>query len=256
MFGSNILSLTYRNKIDTAIKNLENIGFKYFVMYVIFNDTGKLVLSNMYHMLDPYYGEGLYKQDYSFRSDVVGDKDHYLCDRTVSVSPEFNDLLNKRFNIYRSYYISRKSPECTFIFGAIKDVNHEKLDQLYSSTIKDFEKTCFYFVSEMSSLITDHNKSFKRSFTFTNKKFLESIITQNYVWSDRALTDREVDCLWLSAKGKTTKQIGKELHISPLTVETHNKNIREKFCCSTMIEAVIEGVQRGIIGKINPFSPR
>lgn len=61
------------------------------------------------------------------------------------------------------------------------------------------------------------------------------------------LTERENDCLWWASKGKSMKEIARILSVSPSTVDTHNKNIRRKLRCNTMIEAVVKGIARGYI---------
>lgn len=43
------------------------------------------------------------------------------------------------------------------------------------------------------------------------------------------LTKREKEMLLLIAEGKTTTAIAEQLHLSPLTVETHRKNLLQKF---------------------------
>lgn len=58
----------------------------------------------------------------------------------------------------------------------------------------------------------------------------------------------------MASKGKSTKEIAKILKLSPYTIETHSKKIKEKLSCSTMIEAVLEGIHRGIIGNINHWN--
>ena len=54
-----ILSLKYRQEITSFCKSLSKIGLDYMVMYVVFNDGSRFVLSNIFHMLEAYYGESL-----------------------------------------------------------------------------------------------------------------------------------------------------------------------------------------------------
>ncbi len=44
-----------------------------------------------------------------------------------------------------------------------------------------------------------------------------------------ALTDRELDILALLCEGLSPKEIAEKIYLSPRTVETHKKNIMEKF---------------------------
>ena len=49
-----------------------------------------------------------------------------------------------------------------------------------------------------------------------------------------SLTGREKDCLELAQLRKKTKEIARILHISPETVRTHLKHIREKAQCDSI----------------------
>ncbi len=119
---SDIISLRYQNQIQNTCAYLPKIGLRYFVMYIVFNDGSKFVLSNIFHMLESYYAESLYKDDYSFRLDTITNTTHYFCDRALSVSNKFKQMLEERYNAYRTYYLIRECPECTFVFGAIKGI--------------------------------------------------------------------------------------------------------------------------------------
>jgi DNA-binding NarL/FixJ family response regulator len=61
------------------------------------------------------------------------------------------------------------------------------------------------------------------------------------------LTTREREILHLSAEGYTNTEIGKQLFISPRTVETHRANVMRKLCLRTHTELVRYALQRGIL---------
>ena len=52
------------------------------------------------------------------------------------------------------------------------------------------------------------------------------------------LSDRELEVFQLIGQGKTMKQIGDELHLSPKTVEVHRSRIREKLKISSAAELI------------------
>lgn len=62
------------------------------------------------------------------------------------------------------------------------------------------------------------------------------------------VTRREKEILQQAAKGLTTPQIGETLFISPHTVESHRKNLMEKFEVKNMASAIKLAVEYGIIG--------
>ncbi|MGM1429329.1 response regulator [Sphingobacterium lactis] len=52
------------------------------------------------------------------------------------------------------------------------------------------------------------------------------------------LTKRETEILKLIASGKTSVQIGEELFLSPLTIETHRKRMMSKFKTKNMMSLI------------------
>lgn len=52
------------------------------------------------------------------------------------------------------------------------------------------------------------------------------------------LTPRELDVMWLVADGRTSKEIGRILSISPRTVEMHVRSSLRKLGCATRAGAV------------------
>lgn len=57
------------------------------------------------------------------------------------------------------------------------------------------------------------------------------------------LTKREKQILQLVAKGKTSNVIAEELFLSPLTVDTHRKNLLQKFQAKNSTELVNQAIQ-------------
>jgi len=64
------------------------------------------------------------------------------------------------------------------------------------------------------------------------------------VFSD--LTKREREVLQLLAEGKTTKQIGLKLHISPKTVEAHRLRVMEKLDIDNVAQLTKYAIQEGL----------
>jgi len=69
---------------------------------------------------------------------------------------------------------------------------------------------------ETSSLLSSQKKI---PFTYKDKTYL--------------LSKRQVQCLGLTLKGKTAKEIGKEICLSYRTIEDYIKNLKNKLGCST-----------------------
>ena len=63
----------------------------------------------------------------------------------------------------------------------------------------------------------------------------------------RPLTDRELEILMHAARGRTNRQIGAELGISPLTVRNHMRTIQRKLSTSDRTQAVVMAIGSGWI---------
>lgn len=61
------------------------------------------------------------------------------------------------------------------------------------------------------------------------------------------LTRREKEILALIAAGKTSQIIGQELFLSPLTVDTHRKNLIQKFGVKNVAELVMAATQQQVL---------
>jgi DNA-binding NarL/FixJ family response regulator len=61
------------------------------------------------------------------------------------------------------------------------------------------------------------------------------------------LTVREQEILEMLATGKSGNEIAEELHIAPLTVRTHIRNMMSKMGVHSRLEAVAFGLKNGII---------
>lgn len=61
------------------------------------------------------------------------------------------------------------------------------------------------------------------------------------------LTRREKQILALIAEGKTSQNIAQELFLSPLTVDTHRKNLIQKFEVKNVAELIMAASQQNIL---------
>lgn len=61
------------------------------------------------------------------------------------------------------------------------------------------------------------------------------------------LSEREVEVLRLISKGKTSKEIGIELSISPLTIKAHRRNMIKKLQVNNSTELISKAMEIGIL---------
>lgn len=62
-----------------------------------------------------------------------------------------------------------------------------------------------------------------------------------------ALTKREKQILQLVAAGKTTVVMAQELNLSPLTIDTHRRNLLQKFEAKNVAELIMAAVQHKML---------
>lgn len=89
---------------------------------------------------------------------------------------------------------------------------------------------------------------------------MESLISQvaiiHHISFDHRLTEREISCLYLSAKGKSSPETAYLLGLKPSTVISHRKEILRKLACSNMTAAVFKGMQYGYLPLQHRSNPR
>ena len=255
--SNDILSLAYKNQIDAVCKILPNMGLKNFVMYLIFNDGNILILSNVYCILKPYYQDSLYREDYTYTSELIQpiNEGYYLCNEQKSLSPNLKSLFAEKYNLHPIFNIVRKHPECTFVFSAVKDSPVDSAQIFYERTVKKFEDFCIRFLDEAVGLIIASNPAYRFSFVLNNKALRDAVIRQGYN-DEIHLSVRQQECLWHAGLGKSAKEVAIALGISPYTVEQHLKQIREMFNCNKLPEIMLECIHRGIIGNVSLFNKK
>lgn len=63
----------------------------------------------------------------------------------------------------------------------------------------------------------------------------------------RALTERELECLQMIAKGLSNNEAAGVLGLSKATIRTHLEHIYQKLDVTNRVEAVTEGIRQGIV---------
>jgi DNA-binding NarL/FixJ family response regulator len=67
------------------------------------------------------------------------------------------------------------------------------------------------------------------------------------VVNESPLSGREITILKLISRGLTSEEIAQQLHISPLTVKSHRKNMIQKLKARNSSEMLVKAFERGII---------
>ena len=141
---------------------------------------------------------------------------------------EFNH--NYQMNVGFDIYHRQKE------YVEVLSISSENMEELYNYCINNLEYL-HTIMHEMSLGLCDY-----RLEPFTQLDAHQSISKQlpgdTINTTGFALTEREMSCIRQIAKGYTMKTIGKQLNISPRTVETHINNIKLKTGCHYKSELI------------------
>ena len=247
-----IPSIIYKNDITELCNPLNKIGnIRYFVLYIIFSDGKQFVLSSTPEkFLSLYWDEKLNKYDHSANLQSFKNSDYYLCNETLGAETNFKEILEEKFNMYRTFYITRKTPECRFVFGALHDHLIYDPHELYRCTISKFEDFCIEFLDKIIEIIKLHNPNYANSITLNDKYYRKSIIKNSH-YHKQTLTKREIECLHWAANGKSSIETASILKIKSTTVDEYRKQIKRKLNCTNLAHAVYEAIKHGYIGAFN-----
>ncbi len=76
-------------------------------------------------------------------------------------------------------------------------------------------------------------------------------VIKSVFWEDKPhLTEREIECLQWTSRGKNTGDIAVILHISPHTARDYLKSARYKLDCVTAAQAASKAISLGIIASL------
>jgi len=161
----------------------------------------------------------------------------------------------KEFEIYSS-----KALDCKESLNMNKKLYFEEPDMYYSVDCKIFpsldkkEKISGIFVvgvGQFSYPINNHN-----IFKLINRTDISKLLTSSsYLVRSSSikiyLSKREMECVLYLAKGKTTKEMAKEMCISPRTAEEYISLAREKLGCATKSELICFALENIIFELFN-----
>jgi DNA-binding CsgD family transcriptional regulator len=254
--------------ITEITKPLTNIGLSYFTFDRTYQDGSHLRLTNAGKWIESYYRSELYKAaifekdprlfrngfvfwswlnrepvysaaaehdiDHGLtiieRHEQYADFFHFGTTRSNFISPE--DLVAKIDFLYRFIAFFKQKLRHLIITAEntrlLLPVNQDK--QIELSELQQHRNT-----GQLSELLKK---------TEVSRLYLGEDFDNAY------LTRREIDILWLLTEGKKPIEISKRLGLSNRTLETHVKNIKDKFKCDTLFEL---GFTLGALGVQNLY---
>lgn len=266
-FYKNHVTFSSVDDIVQITKPLESIGLSYFTFDRTYEDGTHIRLTNAGKWIESYYRTELYKS-------AIFEKDPRLfCNGFV-----FWSWLNREpiysaaseHNIDHGLTIIERHGQYSdfYHFGTTLDnfISQEKL----ISQINFLYRFVAYFKQEAHKLLMDaektrfalavpaHKEIYLQELKHNTPGDLDDLLKKTEVsrlylgdqFDNAYLTRRELDILSLLKEGNKPVQIAKELAVSNRTLETHMKNIKEKFKCNTLFDL---GFKLGAIGAKNLY---
>lgn len=97
-------------------------------------------------------------------------------------------------------------------------------------------------IEKALTAVQNKNKYISDAVNFANTSTVKVNINGEFYLKE-ALTKREVEILGKYCEGLTTEEIAQQLFLSVLTVDTHKKNIMQKFGVSTLSKLVAVAIK-------------
>jgi DNA-binding CsgD family transcriptional regulator len=250
------ISLTSCSVIQEITKPLlETLGVGYFSFQRAYADRKAIRLSTYPEWTKHYISQGYFgiaRVDYCYS--LKHDYEYYrwedfaLDGLQLPVLREcYNDFhLRDGFTIIKQYrtYLDQYSMAAT---------EHDLLIgiSVYLRMIQFIENFIPYFLQQAQSIIKEANKipfllpGFTPPSPARTDRPYE--VTLNYFSQKTQPTRREMQCFEYLVRGKTAKEIARELRLSPRTVEYYLDNFRKKIGCRNRYELISEAYRNPVL---------
>ncbi len=220
--------------LDLLLSNLS--GFSNLILWVRTGDFKKqLYISESFLKIYGYSLQEAYENPIGWTKSIDTSERHEIIDR---VSLRINNYLsNKDENEPIYYKVFLPNGEVNFIkniaiplkdttgrifsfMGLSENIPEQEWELLKNRKLPDNLKSNT-LIKDLSSLLKKDLKADK----YSSSPNLPSPLTQ-----------REIDCLNLTANGKSAKEIARHFNISHRTIEVHLASIKRKLNCKTKLE--------------------
>jgi DNA-binding CsgD family transcriptional regulator len=254
----NLLPLQFNENcspfMDTLCEPLlKNFGITHCGYIRILEDGKMLRIANNELWTRIYFQHGFYNDmDVYDMTDLPLNEQRFIL---LTGVPKNNHckLICSDFDIWNFLLVYEKFPTYgEFWFFGTKRDNTQILD-FYINNLYVFQHFILYFknkachlldVSDPSRLITTTLRPFKEG--FKEREVIQNFVNEitykrlylNGQYSGKFLSRKESECLFYFSKGNTMKEIAEHTCLSPRTIETHLKNIKNKVGCHTKSELI------------------
>jgi DNA-binding CsgD family transcriptional regulator len=243
-------SLTSSNDVnDFCAPILNPLGITYFNYLKIYSDSSRELLTNNAAWIDHFYQNELYKSVGAIDIEHLLPKGYFLWSELSTEDPIYQ-CGRKSFNIDNGITIVIKRKDVTHLYIFASYRNNVNINNFYVKNIDLLQRFILYFTDKASDLIKQAAKNRiylpeKQIITptipirdpllseFDREKFYHQTTIDKYYLlgesDDFYLTAKQAQCAAYFAQGATAKQCAKALHLSPRTVESHLKEVKDKI---------------------------
>jgi len=257
-FNNNIYrSLEYNQQISYEIKRLtepllNNFGITTFA-YTKFIGNKMFRISNNHEWTKFHLHNGYFDLDhYQKHIQQMGNNTSYV----VLWDNHYNSNLIQAMRNHKVYYglsIYKKFENYIELCSFATDNSNQQILNFYLNNIHLLERFIVYFKNKASGLIdlSDKNKLIIRKKEIivnhqlpandSVKDFLDMTTLNNFKTNnniDLKISKRQSLCLFLITQGKTVKEIGRLLDISPRTVEHYINQLKYQLGCHSKNELI------------------
>lgn len=232
----NHILFQHANTVIEACSPLGHLGIDGFIFMRRFPDGTFIDLSNQLK-----WSENFLTRYLNGKVNVKNAQDHMLIQPGVSLwsqNPENSIWEEGRamWGFHSGISIAREGPNWTDIFCFYSRLKPLDMDVEFLKNFYLLEKFNLLFVErfhdfirqgENHRLVTPDIYLFPENSSQNQKRFLDSINGRK-----ASLSARERECIFYTAKGNTAAQVGKIMHLSRRTVETHLQSAKEKLFVS------------------------
>lgn len=144
--------------------------------------------------------------------------------------------------------IYKQRPQYCEIFCFYGKSDNDQLNKILAQSYSLLEKFLKYFIENMA---IDINLAYEKNDVLpvpkrylqsdwkiipedNEKKFLQTLETRK----QPLLSPRELECISLCSRGQTAKEIGRQIQLSPRTVETYLANAKQKLGCKNVRDLI------------------
>lgn len=253
----NHISITSQNKIKEICKPLFDVTEICYFIFARFYDDG----SHIAFPSDAAWHQYFWSKEYHKKSRARLEPGSHLwhAEQTLSeASLEAKTL----FNMDNKLDIVMRGDGYYDIFGFASTANNHKIIDFYFNNMDLLKKFTFYFVDRAHSLIKEGEKLENRLFinepepsvdqSLNNRmdNVINRLRIRNFKFPKFSLSERQMQCLMLTLRGRTANDIGQHLSISPKTAESYLESVKNKFNCNSKAELFDKAYEFGIIDLI------